>query len=317
MPPWNSGGRPHVAAGVRTRISTPLLLVTIAACQPAPKSDETATPDEASTTAVCDVAELARETLAEDTRPAALIAIDLDTGEQVAAELHQLESNAAIPPASTVKPLLGAAALEHGLIEADQPLPCGGEWKRDGIELRCHADHGEIDLPTALATSCNAYFFEVAHRLGPERTAAQFERFGLTELAAAARNPDPAMALAAAIGHGGATVTPSALANAYVELAFQRTPALEGVHQGLREAVSAEHGTARAAAAQGTIVAGKTGTAEAENGHMHGWFVGYAPIESPRILTLAYVHGEGPASQTAAPVAGKFLSRWAAECSAP
>lgn len=313
MWPRNSGGRSHVAGGVRTRTPTPLLLLTIAACQPAPTPTETASPAQTATPATCDVGKLARETLAESTDPAALIAIDLPSGEQVAAEFHQLESDVAFPPASTVKPLLAAAALEHSLIEADQPLLCDGGWKRDGVELKCFAEHGPIDLPTALAASCNAYFFEVAHRLGPERTAAQFEGLGLTGLAAAARNPDPVKAMAAAIGHGDATVTPASLASAYAE--FAGRPNIEGIHQGMREAVSSEHGTARAAAAEGTIVAGKTGTAEAENGRTHGWFAGYAPAESPRLLTLVYVDGEGPAGQTAAPVAGTFLSRWAAECS--
>jgi peptidoglycan glycosyltransferase len=38
-----------------------------------------------------------------------------------------------------------------------------------------------------------------------------------------------------------------------------------------------EHGTARRIAATRPAIAGKTGTAEIENGASHAWFIGYAP----------------------------------------
>lgn len=82
-------------------------------------------------------------------------------------------------PGSTWKMLTGAAALEHGLVGSHEHVYCGGvfdkiepklDWKLDG--------HGRVDLVSALANSCNIYFYEMGYRIGVERLASMAAEFG-------------------------------------------------------------------------------------------------------------------------------------------
>jgi penicillin-binding protein 2 len=79
----------------------------------------------------------------------------------------------AIPPGSVFKTLTSIALLESGTVAPDQPFECRGYWQRPDRQ-RClifkqHGiGHGQVDLRTALATSCNVYFFHFANELGPE-----------------------------------------------------------------------------------------------------------------------------------------------------
>jgi penicillin-binding protein 2 len=66
--------------------------------------------------------------------------------------------------------------------------------------------------------------------------------------------------------------------------------ALQTMREGLRAVVAA--GTGRAAAVEGLEMAGKTGSAENPRGRPHAWFVGYAPVDRPALVVVAFVeHG--------------------------
>ncbi len=75
-------------------------------------------------------------------------------------------------------------------------------------------------------------------------------------------------------------------------------------------------GTGTRAAVPGVRVAGKTGTAENENGPPHAWFVGFAPIENPRIALAVVVESGGDAGEAAsggsvaAPIARALFEYW-------
>ncbi len=82
-------------------------------------------------------------------------------------------------PGSTWKMLTAASALDNGVIAPTDQVVCHGvfdkvepklDWKVDG--------HGPVDLISALANSCNIYFYEVGYRLGIERLAETAARFG-------------------------------------------------------------------------------------------------------------------------------------------
>jgi peptidoglycan glycosyltransferase len=71
-----------------------------------------------------------------------------------------------------------------------------------------------------------------------------------------------------------------------------------------------EEGTGTAAALEGVRVAGKTGTAEvgANREFTQPWFIGFAPIENPRMavaVTLERTQGQG--GTVAAPIAKRVL----------
>ena len=89
------------------------------------------------------------------------------------------------PPGSTIKPFLGLAALEYGIRESGEVSWCPGwymlkgsthryrDWKKEG--------HGESNLISAIAQSCDVYFYKLAHDLGIERIYAGLLRFGFGE----------------------------------------------------------------------------------------------------------------------------------------
>jgi peptidoglycan glycosyltransferase len=68
-------------------------------------------------------------------------------------------------------------------------------------------------------------------------------------------------------------------------------------------------GTGTAAAVDGLIVAGKTGTAEGSGGP-HAWFIGVAGAEQPEIAIAVVVEGGGSGGRVAAPIAAAVLRAW-------
>ena len=75
-------------------------------------------------------------------------------------------------------------------------------------------------------------------------------------------------------------------------------------------------GTGTRAQIPGIRVAGKTGTAEAGDGPPHAWFIGFAPVESPRIAIAVVVASGGNVGESAtgglvaAPIAKEVMNAW-------
>jgi penicillin-binding protein 2 len=81
---------------------------------------------------------------------------------------------------------------------------------------------------------------------------------------------------------------------------------------GLREAlhgVVSTRGTAASAALKGVEVAGKTGTGQNPHGPDHGWFVGFAPKNDPKIVVAVLVEF-GEHGYLAARIASKMIERY-------
>lgn len=78
----------------------------------------------------------------------------------------------AYAPASPFKVVVGAMALDMGVITADEtmPEPCTGGFFYGGTYRRCWdpEGHGFVDLEGAIASSCNVYFYQVGLRMGLE-----------------------------------------------------------------------------------------------------------------------------------------------------
>jgi penicillin-binding protein 2 len=79
--------------------------------------------------------------------------------------------------------------------------------------------------------------------------------------------------------------------------------------EGLKAVLEAG-GTAGASAIQGLTLAGKTGTAQNSGGPDHGWFVGFAPADKPKIVVAVLLefglHGSR-AAHIASAIIGHFL----------
>jgi len=74
----------------------------------------------------------------------------------------------------------------------------------------------------------------------------------------------------------------------------------------MREVV--ESGTGTNAGINGVKVAGKTGTAENASGNNHAWFVGFAPLEDPKVAVIVLLEEEGASGgRAAAPIAREII----------
>ena len=89
----------------------------------------------------------------------------------------------AIPPGSVFKTLTTIAGLEERVISPDEPIYCQGYFespKRHRCFIYRHHGYGHSDLTltSAITQSCNVYFYNVGHRLGPDRLAFWSRRMG-------------------------------------------------------------------------------------------------------------------------------------------
>ena len=79
---------------------------------------------------------------------------------------------------------------------------------------------------------------------------------------------------------------------------------------GLREALEmvVERGTAVRSRVANLRIAGKTGTAQNSGGPNHGWFIGFGPVEDPRVVVGAIVEF-GEHGSTVAPMVTRIIAR--------
>ncbi len=88
--------------------------------------------------------------------------------------------SATYPPGSTFKTMVALAALEHG-VDPNRTYVCNKVWSWGGRPWHCDAAHGVQNMHSAIATSCDIFFYQTALGLGPDRIAAVARKFGLGE----------------------------------------------------------------------------------------------------------------------------------------
>jgi penicillin-binding protein 2 len=282
------------------------------------------------------------------------------------------------PPASTIKPLVGLAGLELGLVDAEHRIADPGwyrlpnderkyrDWKRGG-----HARN--IGLHESIVQSCDVYFFDLAHRMGIDRYHDFVRQFGLGQpsgIDLATERPGllpsrqwkrqhkhqpwyPGETLNAGIGQGYMLATPVQLAVATATVANRGrvvTPRLlrsvadevpvyapgrefqlqhpenwELIREAMADVIHSPRGTAQViSSGLGYRMAGKTGTAQvvgiaqdaeydrdklAERNRDHALFVGFAPLENPRIA-VAVVVENGESSSIPARITRKVIDAY-------
>jgi cell division protein FtsW (lipid II flippase)/cell division protein FtsI/penicillin-binding protein 2 len=248
------------------------------------------------------------------------------------------------PPGSTFKLLVAAAALRSRPDVQSETFACvrladgrvGNHvrgWSRPvRDDLKDTSPHGDVDLRHGLVVSCNAYFAQLAMRLGPGpildassllqieaarpatpeslRQSLAHAGYGQGEVLA---SPMEMARLVGTIANGGTvrpvqwTVEPaSAAEKAAAPPRLLSEAAAAQLARYMREAVT--EGTGRTLAGQPTAIAGKTGTAEVDGGRAHSWFVGFAPAGGSRRLAFAViVENAGYGARSAAPIAGAIV----------
>jgi penicillin-binding protein 2 len=86
--------------------------------------------------------------------------------------------SATYPPGSTFKTMVALAALEHG-IDPGRTYVCNKTWFWGGRLWHCDHAHGVQNMHTAIATSCDIFFYQTALSIGPDAIADVARKFGL------------------------------------------------------------------------------------------------------------------------------------------
>jgi len=237
-----------------------------------------------------------------------------------------------IVPASTMKPLVIATALDADLITPEQRFDCGnGSRSYGSLVLRDGGEYGTLDVGELLAVSSNVGVSRIFDVLGGERMGDGLRRFGV---GAPAEIPSASMQGAVIAIGAGSTTTPLALASAYGVFANDGLLASSGNTPGeriikastastvrslLEGVVTRERATGKAAAVSGVRVGGKTGMVDEEDcgrcpqgtgTFVH--FVGIVPIDAPRWVIYVGVGNakkEGTGGSIAAPAFSHIATR--------
>lgn len=84
------------------------------------------------------------------------------------------------PIGSTIKPIVAIAALENGLYKQGETIKCVKYYKLfSDYQPECMSYHGSIVLKTALAKSCNYFFYELGRRVTATKLTDYYRQFGL------------------------------------------------------------------------------------------------------------------------------------------
>jgi cell division protein FtsI/penicillin-binding protein 2 len=243
-------------------------------------------------------------------RSGAAVVVDVSTGKILAARNLAAASRRLALPGSTLKTFTLITLLESGKLRPGETYVCPYELTVAGHRLDCPhpTGLGPMDPKQALAYSCNNFFARMGQRLTPLELVRGLSAWGFTSpthLVASEATGEIVVAHSSselelqALGEFGIHVTPLELLQAFRRLAQRRRePAppepLKIAFAGLESGVV--YGMAAAAKTPGLTVAGKTGTALADEGNWtHGWFAGYAPADAPEVVLVVFLErGRGP-----------------------
>ncbi|MBF0256199.1 MAG: penicillin-binding protein 2, partial [Gammaproteobacteria bacterium] len=86
------------------------------------------------------------------------------------------------PPASTIKPFIGWAALFSGSVNANDQVSCPGYFQLPNQEHRYRCwkrwGHGAVNMLSAITTSCDVYFYDLAVNMGIDKLGQYLSLFG-------------------------------------------------------------------------------------------------------------------------------------------
>ena len=248
------------------------------------------------------------------------------------------------PPASTLKPFVGMAALEAETISWEKKIVDSGEYYVEGDDRPYkgwkEGGHGNVDMKKAIVESSDVYFYALAYDLTINNLSPFLEKFGygkqsgLTENEAKGILPSRKWKLGyigeawfkgdtinMGIGQGYITATPIQIALAYATLANRGEIVKPRIIEKIG-VVEASNGTANNIYDRNIRIAGKTGTAqvksigeteykflrEDESLRDHALFVGYGPVEDPKLVVVAIIENGESGSTVAAPLVRKAIN---------
>ncbi len=288
----------------------------------------------------------AENALAQTELPSALVAIEVSTGQILAAAngpgaaVNNFALNGQYPPGSIFKTITAYAAMEKGYGLQD-PVDCPLILNVNGRDFTNAEGEvlGVVPMRRAYVLSCNTAFINLAGVLDPSdfpNVAARFgigQQYSLGTPAFPGSVPTPggpvekaatsfgqsqvlfsplSAAVMAATAAGGTYRPPTLIIEPDAVPAPEQPldPALaDNLRQIMRAVVTNGTGSS-VAGVPGGPVSGKTGTAEFGNEvppKAHAWFVGF----QGDVAFAVFVEGGEFGGATAAPIAGVFLSQLA------
>jgi peptidoglycan glycosyltransferase len=247
------------------------------------------------------------------------------------------------PPGSTFKLVTASAALRQHLDPRRTTFTCSrlsdgrvgariNGWNRPvRDDVRDANPHGTIDVQGGFVHSCNAYFAQLAVKLGSQPLIDTASRLGISltpeaDVVARVRRTLPQIGY----GQGDIVVTPLKMARAAAAIASNGM--LRDARCEQDEASTANgdpflsagdahllagymrdvvlSGTGRVLRNHPGRIAGKTGTAQLDRQPSHGWFVGFAPFgpAASRIAFAVVIENAGYGGGSAAPAAGEIVT---------
>jgi cell division protein FtsW (lipid II flippase) len=271
-------------------------------------------------------------------RPGALAAVRTDSAAEA---LLDRARYGLYPPGSTFKLITESAALRQHLDPRRTTFTCArlpdgrvgariSGWNRPvRDDVRDHP-HGTIDGHDGFVHSCNAYFAQLAVKLGSRPLLDTAARLGISltpavDAAARVRQTLPQIGY----GQGDIVVTPLRMARVSAAVASNgvlrdaRCAQDDGAGAAADRFLSGDDahllggymrdvvlsGTGRVLRNHPGRIAGKTGTAQLDGRPSHGWFVGFAPFgpATKRIAFAVLVENAGYGGGSAAPAAGEIV----------
>jgi len=222
---------------------------------------------------------------------ARILVIDIPSGHLIAAAHLSDAARTVAAPGSTLKPLVLYSLITAGRWNPDRRIACNRKLRIAGRSLNCsHPSADPMDASLALTWSCNTYFAGVADTIAPGSLRSLLAPTGLLSQTGLAANEANAV-LRDPQSHDATRL--AVLGVDYRWLALQlaahpSSPAAQVVSAGLADSVS--FGMATAASLGAVSISGKTGTASPAAGtQTHGWFVGFAPSDQPKVVIVVYV----------------------------
>jgi cell division protein FtsI/penicillin-binding protein 2 len=249
------------------------------------------------------------------------------------------------PPGSTFKLVTAAAALRRDLQLSRASFTCTGlpngrvganvpGWGTVRDDVLDEHPHGTINMHDAIVHSCNAYFAQLAVRVGPQALLDTAARLGISTAPSNSVEQLRATLPQAGYGQGYVLTSPLRMARVVAAIASEgvfREPRIGAyspedsgadpllppdaaalLGQYMRDAVL--KGTGRSLRNNPQKVAGKTGTAEVKGSKSHAWFAGFAPYGSgaKKIAFAVIVENAGYGGLAAAPAADEIVKAAAA-----